>query len=115
MKKNIHIRIGSPEEMGDRFVSAWHKAEAGEQVEESNLTFRDLESLLTALTPKRLILLRYVRHHRVRSIRSLAEALERDYKNVHNDVDMLAKLGLLARTPDRVLAPYGEVEARLVL
>jgi predicted transcriptional regulator len=115
VKKNLHIHISSPEEMGGRFVSAWHKAEAGEHVEESHLTFRDLESLLAALTPKRLILLRYVRHHRVPSIRSLAEALERDYKNVYNDVDMLTKLGLLTKTSDRVLAPYGEVEARLVL
>lgn len=79
------------------------------------MTFRDLEALLTALTPKRLHLLRYVRHHEVRNVSALATSLGRNYKNVHTDVEELTKLGLLARTADRVVAPYAEVDARLVL
>ena len=58
MSDNVRVHIGSPEDMGRRFVDAWRRAERGEAVSETNVTFRDLETLLTALTPKRLHLLR---------------------------------------------------------
>jgi predicted transcriptional regulator len=115
MSEKVKIHIGTPENMGRRFVDAWHRAERGEEVDETNLTFRDLETLLTALTPKRLQLLRYVRHHHVSSVKSLAVDLRRDYKNVHRDVEELTRIGLLARTAEHVTAPFGEVDARLVL
>jgi predicted transcriptional regulator len=60
-------------------------------------------------------LLRHVRRHHVPSIKALAADLHRDYKNVHKDVQELTRLGLLARTADRVVAPYAEVDARFVL
>ncbi len=115
MSDNIIVHIGTPEDMGRRFIDAWHRAERGEAVSETNITFRDLETLLAALTPKRLHLLRYVRHHQVRSVKALAAALHRNYKNVYKDVEELTKLGLLSRTPDLVVAPYAEVDARFVL
>jgi predicted transcriptional regulator len=115
MTDKIRVHIGSAEDMGHRFVDAWHRAERGEEVSETNITFHDLETLLAALTPKRLDLLRYVRHHDVRNIKALAVALHRNYKNVHKDVEELTKLGLLARTPEKVTAPYAEVDARFVL
>ena len=83
--------------------------------DETNITFRDLETLLTGLTPRRLHLLRYVRRHEVRHARALAAGLRRNYKNVHKDVEELTKLGLLCRTPEQVAAPYAEVDARFVL
>jgi predicted transcriptional regulator len=98
-----------------RFVDAWQRAERGEEVDETNLTFRDLETLLAALTPKRLQLLRHVRRHHVPSVKALALDLRRDCKNVHRDVEELTRIGLLARTAERVTAPFGEVDARLVL
>jgi hypothetical protein len=39
--------------MGRRIVDARDRAEQGETVSETNVTFRDLEALLTALTSKR--------------------------------------------------------------
>jgi predicted transcriptional regulator len=115
MSDNIRVHVGTLEEMGQRFINAWHRAEKGEAVDETNLTFHDLQSLLTALTPKRLDLLRYVRHHKVNNIRALATDLRRNYKNVHNDVEALSKLGLLSRTAENVVAPYAEIDARFVL
>jgi predicted transcriptional regulator len=115
MSDNVRIHIGDAEEMGRRFADAWRRAESGEEVDETNLTFRDLESLLAALTPKRLSLLRHVRHHHVPNIKALASDLHRDYKNVHRDVQELTRLGLLARQADQVVAPYAEVDAHLVL
>jgi predicted transcriptional regulator len=111
----VNVHVGSLEDMGKRFIDAWHRAERGEEVNEAHATFHDLPALLAALTPKRLDLLRYVRHHDVRTVKALAADLRRDYKNVHRDVEELTKLGLLARTADRVMAPYAEVDARFVL
>ncbi len=115
MTKNLSVHVGSPEDMGQRFLDAWHRAEAGDAVDETHLTFRDLETMLATLTPKRLQLLRYVRHHQVRSVKALASDLRRDYKNVHKDVNALEKVGLLTRTTDSVTAPFAELEARLTL
>ena len=115
MSENVRVHIGAPGDMGQRFADAWHRAERGDAVDETNVTFRDLETMLSALTPKRLQLLRYVRRHEVRNIKALAAGLQRNYKNVHKDVEALSKLGLLSRTPNRVVAPYAEVDARFVL
>lgn len=114
-RDTVNVHIGTLEDMGKRFVDAWHRAERGEPVCETNITFHDLPALLAALTPKRLDLLRYVRHHQVRNVKALAADLHRDYKNVHQDVAELAKLGLLTRTPSQVIAPYAEVDARFTL
>ena len=115
MSENVRVHIGTPEDMGQRFTDAWHRAGRGEAVDEANVTFRDLETMLAALTPKRLQLLRFVRRHEVRNVKALAAGLQRNYKNVHKDVEELTKLGLLLRTPERVVAPYAEVDARFVL
>ena len=115
MNDKVEVHIGTLEEMGQRFIDAWQRAERGEAVNESHITFHDLPALLAALTPKRLDLLRYVRHHNVPTIKALAADLSRDYKNVHKDVEELTKLGLLARTAGQVVAPFAEVDARFVL
>ena len=64
---------------------------------------------MIALTPKRLHLLRNVRHHQVRDVGASATRPGR------KRAEELTKLGLLARTADRVVAPYGRVDSRLVL
>ncbi len=115
MNDNIQVHVGTAEDMGKRFIDAWHRAKRSDVVNETNITFPDLETLLAALTPKRLHLLRYVRRHQVPNIKALATDLHRDYKNVHKDVEVLTKLGLLSRTSGCVVAPYAEVDARFVL
>lgn len=115
MSEKVNVHIGTLEDMGARFVDAWHRAEQGEAVNETHVTFHDLTALLAALTPKRLDLLRYVRHHHVSTVKGLSVDLRRDYKNVHKDVQELTRIGLLERTRGKVSAPYSEVDARFVL
>lgn len=92
----VHVGLGL-DEMGDRFASAFKRAEAGEQVNERHLSFTTLEDLARALTPARLALLRHLHQHRIGDVRQLATALGRDYKNVHQDVRMLEERGLIHR------------------
>jgi len=50
------------------------------------------------------------------SVRALAKALDRDYKNVHTDVRRLEQIGLISRTKnDAIKVPWDIVEARLKL
>jgi predicted transcriptional regulator len=47
------------------------------------------------LTPRRLEILKAVRDHRPESIRALAGLVDRDVKNVADDLALLASLGLV--------------------
>jgi predicted transcriptional regulator len=111
MSKKVNVHVGTLEDMGRRFVSAWRRLETGEKVRERHLTFSDLPTLLNALTPKRLELLREVRREPAPSIRVLATRLQRDYKRVHGDVDVLSAVGLLARDEAGISAAYDVIQA----
>lgn len=111
----VQLEVGTPAEMGKRFTGAWRRAEHGELVDEVHLTFVSLEALLTALTPKRLALLRMIHAEPQPSIRALARRLHRDYKRVHADVVALEADGLLRRDNHSVRAPFDVVRAELRL
>ena len=68
------------------------------------------EGAPTALTEKRLELLRFVAGYDGLNVRRPASELGRDYKNVHTDVAELIELGLLERDADgRLSAPFDEI------
>lgn len=76
------------------------------------LTFEDIPTLLSVMTPRRLELLGTLRQNGPLSIRALAKALGRNYKNVHTDVSSLESVGLVERTTDGTLnAPWDEIDA----
>jgi predicted transcriptional regulator len=97
------------------FVGAWHRAERGKKFREHHLAFESWDALSRVLTGKRVELLRYVRRHEVKSIRALAKALERDYSNVHADVQALTEVGLLETTGDGVRADYDAIETKIAI
>lgn len=115
MSKQVKLHIGTARDMGRRFVDAWRRAEVGAAVDETHLTFYDLEALLNTLTTKRLELLRYVHQHGASSVRELSTNLDRDYKNVHSDVAALETAGLLMRDGRKIVAPWAEVQASISL
>jgi hypothetical protein len=41
MSETVKLNVGSIDDMGKRFVSAWHRLEQGADVKETNLTFFD--------------------------------------------------------------------------
>jgi predicted transcriptional regulator len=115
MSKRVKVHVGTREEMGKRFVSAWRRLEGGEKIREQHVTFPNLPSMLNALTPKRLELLRDVHRQPAPSVKALAERLGRDYKRVYEDVETLAASGLLQREDGRVSAPYDAITAEMRL
>jgi predicted transcriptional regulator len=117
MRKRIQIGIGSSATTARGFIEAWKRAERGERLEAEHwLYFESIESLLKTLTSSRWTLLKMLRKIGPVSVRALAAALGRDYKNVHTDVRKLESIGLVSRTrEDRVQVPWDIVEARLRL
>jgi predicted transcriptional regulator len=115
MSKRVKIHVGTLKDMGQRFASAWHRLERGGRVRERHVTFPDLPSMLNALTPKRLELLRDVHRQPAPSVKALAARLGRDYKRVYEDVETLAASGLLEREDGRVSAPYDAITAEMRL
>lgn len=115
MSGTINLHVGSIEDMGKRFIGAWRKLEQGNAVDETHLTFLDLETLVSTLSPKRLALLRHVRQHPADTVAALAKSLGRDYKRVHEDVAALVHAGLLERDTQGIRAPYDSVHTEVSL
>jgi predicted transcriptional regulator len=118
MSKSIRIGIKDPDESAQEVIEAWHRAERGEAPEEPihRVYFQDLETLLRALSVRRLEILKSLHKTGPLSIRALAKMLERDYKNVHQDVTLLQKLGLIERSgKGAVTVPWESIVAEIRL
>ena len=114
---DVRITVGGAmeEDASQRFVDAWHRAERGETFQERHLAFESWDALVRVLTGKRMELLRYVRRHKVTSVRALAKALGRDYSNVHADVQALTSAGLLNTDDGGVRADYDVIETKIAI
>jgi predicted transcriptional regulator len=118
MTKKITIKTGSLKEAAKEFVHAWHQAEnkRSPKAVVEKITFKDQYLLFKIMTPKRLEILQYVHGQDDVSIRSLATALGRDYSNVHQDVKVLHKLGLMLKNKDdKYHVPWDVIVAEIPL
>lgn len=94
------------------FARAWRQARAGRKAT-PRLAFGSIAELFSAVSEKRLELIRYIVSNEGLQIRPLARALERNYKNVHTDVQALIELGLLEKDARGGLrAPFDEIVIR---
>ena len=93
----------------------WGRDERYDTVLELTFGRPGQDALARVLTGKRMELLRYVRRHKVASVRALAKALGRDYSNVHADVQALTAAGLLDATDDGVRADYDAIETKIAI
>jgi predicted transcriptional regulator len=93
----VNVHIDTLEAMGRRFAAAWHAAQAGRDLARDHVTFLGLEAFMTAMSPRRLELMRHLRRRGPMSVRRLAREVARDYKSVHREIAMLAATGLVER------------------
>ena len=113
----VKVTVGDAmeEEASSRFIDAWRRAERGETFHERHLAFESWDALARVLTGKRMELLSHVRRHKITSIRALAKALQRDYSNVHADVQALTNAGLLDATSGSIRADYDAIETKIAI
>ena len=106
----IEVTISNLSSALDRFERTWRRAEkGGKHAVELRLTFANLPTLLSNLTPARWTLLEQLKRHGPLSINELAKRLGRHYKNVHTDVSRLIELGLIERRADQRIAVVWDI------
>lgn len=114
------LRITSDSEQSHRrdALDRLDRWEAGEEVPHV-INFQDPSDLRELLTDRRLELLRSIMAERPDSIRQLAERLDRDVKNVHTDLQVLAEHDIVhfeqvgrAKQP---VVPYDSIEVSLTI
>ena len=112
----VQVHVGDTlEDVGSRAIDAWRRMERGEEVHEKHVSFEDWETMVRILSPKRIELLRHVHQHPAKNIRALAQALGRDYRRVHEDVEALEAAGLLDRDKEGVRAEYGALDVQMTV
>jgi len=94
--RNIKIAIKSDKELFNEVKDVWRKVEKGEKVKKhEGISFESLEDMRKVLTEERLKILKTIKKDHPSSIYELAKILKRDIKNTFNDVQFLAKAGLI--------------------
>ncbi len=95
--KRVKIGLRPPGTIFREAGQVLGRLEAGKRVSPQRewIYFSDVRAMSRVLTPKRLEILKAVRDHRPESVRALAELIERDVKNVADDLGLLASLGLV--------------------
>lgn len=115
----VLIGVRLPEDAAKEAIRAWKRAERGEPVEKpvDRVYFTDENTLFKTLSTKRRELLRFLRHKSgAVSIKQLTERIGRDYKNVHSDVKLLGRLGLIQCDKDKkVFVPWDNIALEIAL
>ncbi|HDH06572.1 MAG TPA: hypothetical protein ENH01_12855 [Nitrospirae bacterium] len=115
--KNIKVGVASEEQVNKEFIEAWHKTEKGEiEVPEERLYFAEPKIFFQVLSRRRIELLKILHTHGISSIRELSRILNRDYKNVYQDVKLLKKIGLIHQDENkRIFVPWDKINAEISL
>jgi predicted transcriptional regulator len=116
MSRDIDIHIGgSFSSVANRVASAWHRTEAGQEVSEDHLTFMTWDAFSSTMTTKRVELLRYLHKRPQASVAALARALDRDPRDVREDVEILSRAGLVEENEAGLHAGYDEIRTVISL
>lgn len=102
MARTLTITVKPTNEALEGFRETFKSLERGRRVQRrAGVYFTSLEAARALLTRNRLALLRAIRARRPRSIYELARTLDRDLKNVQEDLRLLEDYGLVRLTRGR--------------
>ena len=94
--EKIDIGIKGLKESLKDFAETWKKLEAGKKVrKEEGIYFDSIDNMRAVLTNNRLLILKIIRERKPNSVYELAKMLDRDLKNVNQDLRLLADVGLV--------------------
>src|SRR5262245_7824242 len=95
--KRVKIGVRTPGAIFDEAAEVIGQIETGQRVSTQGewLYFSNVREMGKVLTPKRLELLKTIREQHPESIRAVAELTGRNVKNVSEDLELLASLGLV--------------------
>lgn len=93
----LKVTVGQGDRIDERARSRLKAAQEGNDLEDAQpvLNFGSYEKLSRLLSPKNLELLGALSEHEPESIRESAELVERDYKQVHQNLSELEDIGVI--------------------
>ena len=98
MKKEFVIQIQSVKDSLRDFAKVYKKLERGEKINPvEKLTFTNINDFRKFITGKRLELLKTIKQKNPNSIQQLAKMLNRDYKSINIDLQILQKMDLVSK------------------
>lgn len=116
--KTILVGVKTAKQAAQEAIKVWKRAERNESVEQpvDRIYFPIEEQFFSVLSGKRRELLKFLRHHKPMNIKQLAEQLHRQYKNVHTDINLLSKIGLVEFDQDtKVFCPWDVITFEMAL
>lgn len=116
-KKKLIVKVSSLEDSLANFNNAWERAEKNEKFATpiEILSFENTSTLMKALSPKRIELLKILHALGTTSIRQLAKELRRDYSNVHQDVKALNQIGVILESEAKYYVPWETIVTEISL
>lgn len=108
----LNVKVGAPlESTLARAAQTMETLERGEApAPYFGVGFSDVAQLFAVFTPRRWDLLAALREGGPMTIAELARRVQRDYKNVHGDVEKLVQWQALEKDDrGRIVAPYSEI------
>ncbi len=95
--KELKIYVEDTEEYKRKVKYELDKIDKGKanKIKENSISFQSLDQLRKFLTPKRIELLRTIRHKKPESIYELATLVKRTPENVNTDIKLLEKIGFV--------------------
>ena len=122
--KTFEIRVKTTEEALKDFAHTFDAVRAGRRVKKKEgVYFTSVEAARNLLTPERIKLLTLIHNQGPQSIYQLAKICHRDPKNVHEDIKLLERYGILrtrlrsraSRTQRVSEVLYDEINLRIPL
>jgi len=95
-ESTLVVTVTSTSEFHDDVTDAITALDAGESADTTpTLSFTSYDDLLSTLTPRVLDLIEAIRREEPASINAAARVVDRDVKNVHEELSRLAQLGIV--------------------
>ena len=95
-ESTLIVTVKSSSEFHDDVAEGIEALDRGERVDSSpTLSFASYDELMSTLTPRVLDLIEAIRHEEPASINETARVVDRDVKNVHEELSHLAQLGII--------------------
>ena len=95
-ESTLVVTVKSSSEFHDDVADGIEALDRGETIDVvPTLSFSSYDELMATLTPRVLELIKAIRHEEPASINETARVVERNVKNVHEELSQLAQLGII--------------------
>lgn len=106
---SIKIEVKPFKKSMEETIEAVKRLENGEKIRLNKIVFNDIETLRKILTKERMRVLHYIKYEKPKSIYELAKNLNRNWRLVSEDVELLSSLGLIRlekiKEPKKTIKP----------